>query len=723
MKTPLLLLCGLAMPALAEAGESACAWIELADWHLSAPAPGFGVLAGEGTGHRPMLSWLLCRERDAASGDARYWRFAGERLGSRQRQWRVEAGEYGRWTAWAEQRQFASARTAVQTPFENAGSAHLRLPGDWVAAATTAGMTRLPASLTEARLGSTRRISRAGLRWQWPGDWQGQWQYREDQRQGLGSIAGVVGTGGGNARAILLPMPIDSRTRQFEASLGRAQATLQWQGSLLLSRFDNGIGALRWQNPFANVAGWHPAASWPAEPALQPAPDNRYLRLGFALGYLLGERARFSADLGLGRASQNQPYLPYSALPALAATVVQPLPRSSLDGRIDSTQLLLRLHSHASGPWRWRLDYRLDERDNRSPVGEYVLIAGDAQAQNAAANSATRRYNLAGDYREQRWQADLGWRPSRRLDAGLLLEQRRIDRSGSARSDNDEQRWRLQLRGQPATTLGFVLRWQEGRRRGGSYLGSRPFLDSHAPGYTDTVPGGFENLPGLRQFHLADRDRRQWVAQVDYAPVTGLTLAARIGGSHDDYRQSEFGLQQSRLQDWQVEAGYAAKGWNLMAFAGRERARIEQDGRSFQGGAARLTQAGDPSRDWSAAHDDRVRTWGLSLRRDLSGRSQVALDYARSRADGDVRVVVGSALAAAPLPGTRADLRTLELRGEWPLREGLDLRLAWRWEAFTAADWSRDGVAVNTLANVILLGEDSPDYRVGAWLLALRYRF
>ncbi|HEX5756396.1 MAG TPA: MtrB/PioB family decaheme-associated outer membrane protein [Arenimonas sp.] len=721
-RLPMLLL-AVVMPAMGQAQDTACGWVELADVYLDDASSRVGQLAGESRGHRPMLSWVLCRPRNAAVDDGRYWHFTGDRIGSRQRDWRFEGGEYGRWSVFVEQRQLASARVGVRSPFENVGSAHLRLPGDWVAAASTAAMTRLPGSLREAQLGTTRRISRAGLRWQWPGDWQAQWQYREDQRQGLASIAGVVGSTGGNARAILLPMPVDSRSRQFEASVGRAQAALQWQGSVLLSHFDNGIDALRWQNPFAGVAGWHPAAGWPAEPALQPAPDNRYLRIGFALGHLVGEHVRLTADAGFGRATQHQPNLPYSAVPALAATVTQALPRSDLDGRVNSRQLLLRLHSQGSGAWRWRSEYRLDDRDNRSPVDAYVLIPGDAQAQNPAADSSTRRYNIAGDYREQRWKGDLGWRPSRRIDAGLLLEQRRIDRSGSARSDSDERLWRLNLRARLSEPLGLSVRWQESRRRGGSYLGSRPFLDSHAPGYTDTVPGGFENLPDLRQFHLADRDRQQLAVQLHYEARPDLSFSGRIGRTRDDYRASEFGLQHSHLHDWQVEAVYAVSRWSLAAYTGFERARIAQDGRAFQGGANRIPQANDPSRDWRAEHDDRVHTHGLSLRREFAQRGSLSLDYARSQVRGQADVSVGSALTVAPLPATRADLRSLELRGEWALRERVDVHVAWRRERFGAADWASDGVAVNTLANVILLGQESPDYSAEAWMVGVRWGF
>jgi hypothetical protein len=75
------------------------------------------------------------------------------------------------------------------------------------------------------------------------------------------------------------------------------------------------------------------------------------------------------------------------------------------------------------------------------------------------------------------------------------------------------------------------------------------------------------------------------------------------------------------------------------------------------------------------------------------------------------------------LPDTRARLLRVDASLDYVLRQGLELSLHYRLERFDGADFAEDGSAPNTLANVILLGDESPDYRAQAWLLSLRWRF
>jgi hypothetical protein len=51
---------------------------------------------------------------------------------------------------------------------------------------------------------------------------------------------------------------------------------------------------------------------------------------------------------------------------------------------------------------------RIDDRDNRSPIDPYIYIAGDSELQNAAANSARRRFNIAPSYRDSLYALGAG---------------------------------------------------------------------------------------------------------------------------------------------------------------------------------------------------------------------------------------------------------------------------------------------------------------------------
>jgi len=60
---------------------------------------------------------------------------------------------------------------------------------------------------------------------------------------------------------------------------------------------------------------------------------------------------------------------------------------------------------------------------------------------------------------------------------------------------------------------------------------------------------------------------------------------------------------------------------------------------------------------------------------------------------------------------------------EYQLRENIAVRLSYLLEDLKTGDWAIDGVAPNTIANVLGLGEDSPHYRNHLVGFAVRYEF
>jgi hypothetical protein len=162
----------------------------------------------------------------------------------------------------------------------------------------------------------------------------------------------------------------------------------------------------------------------------------------------------------------------------------------------------------------------------------------------------------------------------------------------------------------------------------------------------------------------------------------------------------------------------------LHGFAGREWLDSDQAGRAFLGGANRPIQSVDPNRNWFVSHRDTVDTLGLGLSYRRAGSPwTLRADVSRSDASGAIDVLTASALTSAPLPNTRARLTRAELGIDYRLRSHLDLGLHYRLERFDSADFAHDGTAPNTLANVILLGDESPDYRAQGWWVRVVYRF
>lgn len=684
-----------------------------------------GDLAGrsQDEGALGLLDLLLCKP--LAPESSRFWRVEVRDAGGPQPGIAVGLGEAGRWRIEAEGERLSSGVTPVLTPMRGDGRGGFALPPGWVPGATTAAMRELLPLLVPAHLEHRRGQAELRGRAVLGPHLQLDARYRESQQSGLRRFAAVTGNGGGNARAILLAAPLDQRTRSADLGLLHAGPRLQLRTGFYLSHFDNAIDALSWQTPFALVGGWAAGTGSPALNRAQPAPDNRFHQLSLAAGYALTPSLRINADLAFGQMRQNQAYLDYSAAPALLAALSVPLPRPDLDGRVDTRLLSLRLAQRSDSALRWDARLRVDDRDNRTPVDEYVYISGDSELQNAAASSVRRRFNVAPGYRDSLYALAAGWHPDRRFGIDAELAHQAIERTASARSDSREQRLLLKLRHRVGNRFDYGFRLGGADREGSTYLGSRDFVESHSAEHIATVPGAFENLPGLRQYHLADRRRHQVSGFASFAASERSQWNFNLGEVRDDYRASEFGLTDSRIRHLQLDLvqGLTQNLW-LNAFAGRERLAAAQRGRAFQGGANRLPQANDPNRNWSVEHADTVDSLGLGLAHRAPGsRLRLRADASLSDAQGALRVATGSALSSAPLPDTRARLLRVDAGFDYVLREGIELGLHYRLERFDGADFAEDGTAPNTLANVILLGDESPDYRAQAWLLNLRWRF
>lgn len=676
----------------------------------------FGVLALD-------LHWRGPYDGD----DAAYGRVTGTDLGLRSRALRAEQGVQGSYRLLFDYDQIPNFRfDSGQTIFEGVGGTRLTLPSGWVADTTTAGMTRLESSLKPVEIESERRRAGVGFDKELGRGWGLTTRYRHETKEGLKTVGAVIGNSGGTPRSVILPEPIDYATQQLDVVLGYADPRKQFQLSYYLSLFDDRNESLTWQNPSAAIGGWDPSAGFPTgEGRLHLPPDNEFHQVALGGGYNFTDTLRFSGDVAIGRMTQDEPFLPYTVNPTLAASITQPLPRSSLDGRIDTTLVNLRLAHRPTPVWRWNAAYRFDDRDNKTPRDEYVYIAGDSETQNAAADSQRRRFNEPYSYREHRLALDIGYLLTRRTDLTAGVERREIERTFSEREETTETTVRAGIARRFTDSLNAGVRLARADREGSTYRGDEPFLSSYSPGFTSTVPGGWENHPDLRKFHLADRIREKATLFANYAPVEAVTFGLSVNYLNDDYHASELGLTESRATSYILDVGFVLSPvTTAYAYVAYEDLRSDQDGQAFGGGASKLIQAADPNRAWFVDHRDRVDTYGLGIRRTLvRDRLDVGADFIHSRSRSDIDVTGGSALAVESLPPLRTRLNSLNLYGIYQWKKDVALRAGYWVEKFHSTDWALDGVDPDTLANVILLGEDSADYTVHVVTLAVRYRF
>lgn len=674
---------------------------------------------------------LRYRLQDPANGDrARYLQLDGVNLGLVSRSMALKYGDQGRYRVDIGYDQLPRFQTEdALSPYRGIGTDRLALPNTWQAATTTDGMTTFAADSQSIDLDTERKRLKGGLRWNLDPNWTLETRFRHEDKEGLDSIAGAFATNGGNPSAVILPEPIDYETNALDIALGYASERGQFQIAYELSLFNNRESSLTFQNPYSESDGgadWADVTGYPTgfgQMALPP--DNQAHHLTLSGGYNFGNGTRMTANLSYGRLLQDETFLPFSAIAALNASVTTPLPRDSLDGRIDTLLLDLGLSSRPLRKLDLRANYRYEEQDNKTPRDIYVGIVGDAQTQPAGLANENARINLPYGYEKHRFSVDAGYRirPRTKLTLGYQYDQRQ--RHFQEVDKTREHTVRIKASATPLDNLNGWVEVAHGVRDGSDYIDNAPFLDSHTAALLETLDEDerFENHPSVRKFHLADRDRDAIRARITLFPDDRLTFGVDGSYIRDDYDGSDLGLDENRIYNTTLDASYGVKeGVNTYVFLTHENLRYEQRGHSHNPFA--LSSLTDPAQRWSAGTEDRVYTAGVGARWSLlNDRLDVDVAYSFSTAETDIDVGAGSALDAEPLPDLDSRLHRVDIRLGYQLRDNITTRLGYRYESLDTEDFARDGINPDTIPAVLTLDGNNPDYKVHTIGISLIYKF
>lgn len=710
--------------------------IEVGFGDVSSPSYLYGRYTGlKDDGLFPVVNIDIFKRGPWDGDDATWWRLSGRNLGIESRDLQFEFGKQGSFAFHVGFDEIPHYQyNDGQTIFDGSGTTNLTLPAGWVAGQTTATMTQLLPSLRGVNIEHGRKRFDAGGDVNFLSGWNFEANYSREKKDGSKTMGLTIGNSGGNPRAVVAAEPIDYTTQEIEAVLSFADATKQLSVGYYVSLFDNVNDSLIWQNPYSTITGWTATAGVGYPTGLGQiglAPDNEFHQFNISGGWNFSSTTRLSGDVSIGRATQNQQFLPYTINPALAASITQALPATSLDGELDTKYFGLRFTTQPLDNLTLGANYKFDERDNQTEEHEWVYIGGDSLIQNTAVTANTRRYNEPKSYKEQSFKFDGTWRASDWFRVSGEAQYRKIERPHQEREEIQEDRYAMNFALDTGNWWSGGLRFSSSQRDGGSeYLGYETFIGGYAPGYYNTllpfVDGfPFENLPGLRKYNQADRDRTDSELYASFAPTEQVAVSASVNYAEDDYSNSEFGLTFSRVSSYNVDVAWAPmESFSAYAFASEERYKSDQDGRSFAGGAVRPTQYIDPNRNWNVKSRDYVMTYGAGFNAKLwEDKVTLGVDFVNSQADTDILTTVGSGLLRADLPTAKSDLSSASVYGDYRWRRDISFRLRFAYEDFESTDWALDNAPANQLANVITLGEGSQDYAVWVTTFTVAYRF
>ena len=709
------------------------------------------------------------------------WRLFGDNLGLDTRSLGAEAGAQGRWrvTAGYDELSRHYGYDNYQTMWRGAGTTTLTLPEWYPAAATRLAVTNnanailanwnniqapnavagtagggpaaiIPPAMYVFDAGTDRRRSNVGGSFLFAPGWEARAAVKHEDKDGT-KVTGV-NIGRFSGVSALLPEPIHSTTDQFEAAIAFANKVMNFNVGYYGSLYRNDVKLWTVENPGANNAVLGNVAR------LQSYPDNQMHQVNFAGGYKFTPATRLAVTGSWSRMTQNDTFIDN---PAGATWVV---PDTSAHAKVVQKHLLARLTSSVARDWSFVASYRIDDRDNQTPIQSFATTGGDTPGastvfSNEPINRRLQQANLEADWRFARGQgvrAEYEWQEIKRSSTA--------DESPFRADRTRENTLRVAYRNMLGETLTGRISYAYSERRVSEYEEGNPRPTSPPAPFpaADPLLGGFE------QFFLADRDRHKVRGQLGWQPADALSIQATLDLNRDRYPTLEFGLKESRSWVAGLDAAFAASDkLTVNAFYTYEDMRMQLDSLAIARGLTTTTLVPhvsgppcasytnvantlpddyytDPCRMWSESQHDRVHTFGLGARYRglLAGRLDLAGELAYTRARTPISVnggtyysngVPNSAtanvwIAAESFPDITSELTQLRLTGTYALDKQSSIRVMYIYGRLKSSDWAYDAYA-NSMLGVLAVqnylgpGITSPAYDVNVVGVSYVYRF
>jgi len=386
---------------------------------------------------------------------------------------------------------------------------------------------------------------------------------------------------------------------------------------------------------------------------------------------------------------QDDDFLPYGIDGSDAATGA--LPRDSLDGEVYLYSARAVLTSRPTRPLRLKAQYRYDERDDQTDRATYTYDVMDSGSLSTASNEPR-------SYRKHRAGLDADYRFSPAWRGSLGYDYHRTERDYSDVEKSREHIGSARLNWQPRDDFDATVRLGTSSREASEYQAVQP-----------------NQNPLLRKYNVADRDRDTAGVLLNYAPIAEVNIGLSADMTDDDYTDSSLGLTKGNSKTYNLDVSYhPTETLSLAAFYTYDRIESRQLGSTALDALL-----------YRVDFDDRIDTLGLSADiEDVWKGWDLGLAYTYSKGTGDIKHTgVSPASASISYPTLENELHRVELSAAVDMNKATRLKLAVIYEDLNAEDWALDGYSATPTNGLLTLGNDSEDFHVFAFMVALQYRF
>jgi MtrB/PioB family decaheme-associated outer membrane protein len=499
---------------------------------------------------------------------------------------------------------------------------------------------------------------------------------------------------------LLLPEPINSTTKQFEAKLNYSGEKFLLSGGYYGSFFTNSNGSL---NPRVSGNLWNPdgtllnpAAGTPPntllgylQQSVALPPDNQAHQLYVSGNYAFTPTTRATFKYAYTHATQNQDFGSMGLTGA-------PVGVNNLGGVLNSNLAQIGLTARPMAKVSMLANLRYEEKEDETPIALYNGAFSNTLNSSKKLNGKLEAsYQLPDNYRAT-LGVDYAWvHRDRPVNTSSILDTPSVLPLSGLREDTNELGYRAELRRSLSETLNACVSYVRSTRDGYRWMSLTPGFPFVA--YSTSVPGAYPMT-------MMDRRRDKVKVSADWMPTDKLSLQFMVEDGKDTYTgPTETGMRDTGMKSYGIDAALnMSENWKLTGYVNQ----------GYQ------TLHVDHNVGYLAELENISTTLGIGVVGRPSSKIEMGgdLSYMNDSNRYKQSMGTGAAIIGGGLPDVTYRATILKLFGKYALQKNADIRVdlvhqrakldEWTWgyngTPFTYSD--NTTVSMQPSQNVTFLG-------------------
>lgn len=474
----------------------------------------------------------------------------------------------------------------------------------------------------------------------------------------------ALATGVNQWAQLMLPEPINSTTKQFEARLNYSTDKLMLSGGYYGSFYNNEYTSMsatvdgNLNNPLGAPMGGAGLSSGLRNILQLPIalpPDNQAHQLFLSGNYAFTPTTRATFKYAFSHASQTDSFASFGNAPD---------GRTNLGGSIDTSLYQLGLTSRPMSKLSLLANVRYEDRNDKTPIAYYNLEGTKAFTNG---NYSPKRLNAK---LEATYQLPAGYRATigtdyESLDRSTFVPTSSVAGLSGLRQKTEESGYRMELRRSMSETLTGAIGYLSSNRSGSGWLKPNTAL-----GVTETSDAAIYGRTAIFPMSMVDRQRDKLKASADWAVTEQLSAQFMMEWGEDKFSApTTKGLDSSHMAFYGVDLAYAlSDAWKLTGYWSR----------------GDQTMYVDHSTGYMAALRNLSDTYGFGVKGKPTSRLDVGADltvtddkneYKQNLDTSASATNKGFLTAAGGLPDVTFRQFTLKMFGKYMLQKNAAVRL------------------------------------------------